>query len=190
LKITNFFVLLFSLLVLFPSCGEDYSPKPFGYFRIDLPNPTYKNFNPNNCPFSFDIHKNAFISSEKQQDPCWINVVYPDFKATIHLSYKKIENNLNDMLEDSRTLVYKHTVKASDINEILILDDSSKVYGLVFELEGSTASAIQFYLTDSTNHFIRGALYYNLKPNHDSLAPITNYIKNDIKNLVNSFQWK
>ena len=140
----------------------------------------------------FDIHKEAFIISDKEgiQEACWYNIYYPKFKATIHLSYKVIDNNLNEMIEDSRTLVYKHTVKASDIQEFPVLNDSLDVYGLVYELEGEAASLMQFYLTDSVNHFMRGALYFNVVPNHDSLAPISAYIKHDIKELVNSFDWK
>lgn len=180
------------ITVLFVGCEEDYSPKPRGYFRIDIPSPEFKTFAPEECNFKFDINKLAYIMQEREgaQEPCWHNIYYPKFKATIHLSYKKIENNLNQMIEDSRTLVYKHTVKASDIQEYPFIDDSLNVYGLVYELEGEAASLMQFYLTDSLNHFMRGALYFNVVPNHDSLAPVSSYIKHDIKELVNSFAWR
>lgn len=191
---SNSYIILFLLFIsiLFSSCEEEYAPKPRGYFRIDLPEPTYKMFEPEACNFKFNIHKKAFIVPDKEgiQEPCWYNVYYPGFKATIHLSYKKIVNNLNEMVEDARSLVYKHTVKASDIQEYPIVDDSLGVYGLVYELEGEAASLMQFYLTDSVTHFMRGALYFNVAPNHDSLAPVSAYIKHDIKELVNSLEWK
>lgn len=188
---SRFYILSILFAFCLSSCEEDYTPKPRGYFRIDIPQPNYKHFKPNDCPFEFNINKLAFIIPDKDglQEACWYNIYYPKFKATIHLSYKKIENNLNVMIEDSRSLVYKHTVKASDIQEFPIVDDSVGVYGLVYELEGEVASLMQFYLTDSTSHFFRGALYFNVVPNHDSLAPISAYIKHDIKQLVNSFSW-
>lgn len=189
-KTTNIYWLFIFLLVI-AGCSENYTPKPRGYFRIDLPSPTYKHFSSAECPYEFDINKEAFIIPHNNNaEPCWINLLYPNYKATIHFSYKKVEDNLTEMMEDSRSLVYKHTVKASDIQEHLILHDSTNVYGLVYELEGEAASLVQFYLTDSVNHFIRGAMYFNVKPNYDSLSPVTTYIKQDIKYLVNSFRWK
>ena len=162
----HLFVIAFIVGVVFiTGCNEEYIPKPRGYFRINLPKAVYKTFNPNDCNFKFDIHQQAFIIPDREglQEPCWHNIYYPKFKSTIHLSYKTIEKNLNEMIEDSRSLVYKHTVKASDIKEFPIIDDSLKVYGLLYELEGEAASLMQFYLTDSINHFVRGALYFNVK---------------------------
>ena len=174
------------------SCEEEYSPKPRGYFRIDLPEHTYKHFAPKDCPYSFDINKQAFIgeSRTKASEPCWVNVIYPQFKSTIHVSYKVVNNDLQKYLEDSRTLVYKHTVKASDIQEKLVINDSVNVYGLIYFLEGNAASSLQFYLTDSTNHFLRGALYFNAKPNPDSIAPVEEFIHEDIIHFIESFRWE
>lgn len=188
----RYIIVLLLFIIGFTSCEDEYVPKPRGYFRIDLPEPAYKSFAPEECDFKFDLNKLAYILPDKEglQEPCWYNVYYPKFKATIHLSYKKIDNNLVEMTEDARSLVYKHTVKASDIQEYPIVDDSLNVYGLVYELEGDAASLMQFYLTDSVSHFVRGALYFNVAPNHDSLAPVTAFIKHDIKQMVNSFEWK
>lgn len=206
------FFLGFSLFYLiFLSCNqEDFSPKPKGYFRIELPARSFQKYS-GNCPFTFEFHRDAVIGNdnEKISEPCWMNIDYPFLNATIHLSYKKIEkkspgistfesdslmnreeNLLNDFIEDSRTLVYKHSVKASNIIEDRIIDDSSKVYGLIYTLEGNAASSMQFYLTDSVNHFVRGALYFNTETNADSLAPVIRYVQEDILHFVNTFEWK
>jgi gliding motility-associated lipoprotein GldD len=191
MKLKNNILLLLCTLFLF-SCEEEYSPRPRGYFRIDLPEHRYKHFAPDDCPYSFDINKRAFIGNDrgKISEPCWVNILYPQYKSTIHLSYKRVENNLQKYLEDSRTLVYKHTVKASDIQEKLIINDAAKVYGLVYFLEGNAASSLQFYLTDSTDHFLRGALYFNAKPNPDSIAPVQDFIHKDIIHFIESFRWE
>ncbi|PCJ89524.1 MAG: gliding motility lipoprotein GldD, partial [Flavobacteriales bacterium] len=143
------------IALLLVACNSDYIPKPRGYFRIDLPEKSYQPWQ-NNCPFTFEYNKMALVTAdtERLSEPCWLNIDYPKHKATIHLSYKPVENNIEQFLEDARTLVYKHTVKASDINETLVRRDSAKVYGLIYDLEGGAASPYQFYLTDSTNHFV------------------------------------
>lgn len=210
----------FLSLILLCSChSDDFTPKPRGYFRIDLPEKSYQKYE-TGCPFTFEFHKLARINinPDKIQEPCWVNIEYPRFNATLHLSYKKIsdaglpdslnkktlrmnpsdENSgqpsrdsiLLKYIEDSRSLVYKHTVKATDIIEDLISDDSSRVYGLLYSLEGNAASSMQFYLTDSTNHFVRGALYFNVATNVDSLFPVIRYIQDDILHFVNTFEWK
>ena len=185
-------ILLFACVSLLFGCEEEYTPKPKGFFRIDLPEHSYKNFAPADCPYSFDINKQAFIANSRSNvnEPCWVNINYPRFKSTVHISYKQIDNDLPKFLEDSRTLVYKHTVKASDLQEKLIVNDSAKVYGLVYFLEGNAASTMQFYLTDSTNHFLRGALYFNARPNPDSIAPVQEFIRQDIVHFIKSFKWK
>jgi gliding motility-associated lipoprotein GldD len=108
----------------------------------------------------------------------------------IYLTYKPVENDLNTHLEDSREFVYKHTVMADAIEEIRFENDSLNVYGILYELSGNTASAVQFFLTDSTSHFLRGSLYFNVPPNKDSLAPVIDFIRDDIVYLMESFQWK
>lgn len=179
-------------MLLFVSCEEHYTPKPRGYFRIDLPKHSYKEFNPNSCPFYYNYASSAKILRDrtKNTEPCWMNIYYPSYESTIHVSYKKINDNIDEYIEDARSLVYKHTVKASDIQEKLVVNDSVNVYGLVYELEGNTASSLQFYLTDSTQHFVRGALYFNSVPNPDSIAPVQAHIREDVLELIESFRWK
>ena len=123
-------------------------------------------------------------------DPCWLNLEFPKYRATVHLSYKVVTNNIANYLEDSHDFANKHQVKATGLDEIVILRDSAKVYGLLFDIAGNTASSVQFYLTDSTHHFLRGALYFNSVPNIDSLRIIVDFIKKDILHLINTTSWK
>ena len=185
LKISIILILLITI-----SCSESYTPKPRGYFRITLPKKEYQMFN-NKGPYSFEIPKYSMvqIDSSKYTEKWWLNIVIPSMKAKIHVSYKKINNNLNEYLEDSRSLAYKHTIKAEAINEELFINRDNNIYGVLYELKGNVASSYQFFVTDSTNHFLRGALYFNVYPNKDSLAPVLKFIKKDIINLMETTKW-
>lgn len=183
---------------LFAACGpadddEDiYTPKPSGYFKLTLPEKKYEKYN-SACPFTFEHSAVAkvFADSSKTAEPCWLNIDYPALQARIYLSYKTVsKQNLGTLFEDSRNLVYKHTVKADDISESAFVDDNKKVYGNLYQIGGNAASSIQFYATDSATHFLRGALYFNCPPNADSLAPVINYVKQDIAHLMETLEWK
>jgi len=177
------------MLALF-ACGESYIPKPEAYFRIDLPEKDYQKIDSIPFPFHFQIPQYAAINLERTaKNPNFLNVDFPRFGARIHMSYLPVENNLNDLLEDSRALVYKHVVKAQDIEENMIINSESKVFGSYYQIEGNAASGSQFYMTDSSNHFIRGALYFNVEPNIDSIAPVQEFLIMDIEQLIESFQW-
>jgi gliding motility-associated lipoprotein GldD len=143
-----------------------------------------------NCPFNFLVSKHSVFEKHYSNTPCWFNIVYPTLNASIHISYISINNNFKTLSEDTRTLVYKHTSKAEFINEKLIYIPQKKVSGILYEIGGNAASNCQFVLTDSVKHFIRGALYFNNKPNADSIAPVLNYIKNDIIQLMESTEWE
>lgn len=193
-KLSTAVLFLLFFLVYLSSCDEDeevFSPKPRGYFRIDLPEKTYHRYN-STCPFSFDVPDYSYISNDKHAnaEPCWLNLEFPQFKATVHLSYKVVENNISTYLEDARGFAIKHQIKATGMNESAIIRDSARVYGLLYDIEGNTASSLQFYLTDSTHHFLRGALYFNATPNTDSLKLIIHYIREDIIHLIKTTSWK
>lgn len=183
---------LLALSLLFSGCEDEFTPKPRGYFRIDLPTNSFQSFK-ENCPYSFAYSKAAKIMAYqgKQVENCWYNITYPRLNATIHLSYTPLKNrsDLEMQLNNSRALVYKHTVKADGIEEIPINYVSKKVYGLLYNISGNSASQTQFYLTDSASHFVRCALYFNSSPNADSLAPVLNYINTDIDKFIESFEW-
>lgn len=179
--------------LLFSSCQEEYTPKPRGYFRIDLPEHSYQKFE-SNCPFTFEYSTlaEAKVYNGKQVEQCWYNIEYKKLNATLHLSYSSIQSkaDLEMQLTNSRSLVYKHTVKADGIEEIPINFEEKKVYGLLYNLSGNSASQAQFYLTDSTQHFLRCALYFNSSPNADSIAPVLNFVNKDIDQFITSFKWK
>ena len=173
-------------IVLIGCADESYFPKPKGWFRIELPKQIYQK-SELNCPFYFEYHQESNISSDNQD--CWFNVDYPRFNARVHFSYKQINSNFQKYVEDTRTLAYKHTVKATNIEKIAFNDGEKNVHALTYLIEGNTASSVQFYITDSVNHFVRGALYFNSRPNEDSLLPVINYIKEDMNHLISTFYW-
>lgn len=184
----------FCIFLLIAACGSDgdfYSPKRKAYFRIDFPKKSYTTYD-SICPFIFDVPKYAVVMPDKdaKAEPCWLNIVFPKYKATIHITYKRVDKNLSAYLEDSHTLAVKHQVKASGLEEEMVVKDSVKVYGLIYNIEGNAASSLQFYLTDSTTNFLRGSLYFMSRPNADSLDPILAFIKEDIHRMIQSFKWK
>ena len=190
------FVTTSVVVLLMPACNN-YVPKPHGYFRIDLPEKNYVTFAAPNYPYSFEYADIAkVVAKENEQDSFWINITYPQFDAKIYGSYKKIEQdnsehaNFRKVSEDARAFVFKHTVKADAITNQPYEDDVRKVYGILYELKGNAASGIQFVLTDSTHHFFRGTLYFNVSPNADSIAPVSAFIREDIIRLFETIKWK
>jgi gliding motility-associated lipoprotein GldD len=178
-------------LFLLIGCDQSYSPKPRGYFRIDLPEKSYIRL-AENLPYSFEYPSYATITPDYNSpgETNWINVEFPAFSGSLYISYKTVNNDLIHFIEDSRALVQKHIPKANAIHESLIINDSKRVYGLIYEIEGKgAASPMQFYVTDSTSHFLRGALYFNVRPNNDSLAPVIDFLKADIQHLINTLEW-
>jgi gliding motility-associated lipoprotein GldD len=183
-------------MVLFSACDSEdvvYSPKPRGYFRIEFPEKKYRLYD-SICPYSFEIPTYSKITKDKHQgaEPCWLNLEFPRFNATIYLSYKILQNDSDIIrnLENSHYFANKHQVKATGLEEIPVLRDSAKVYGLVFDISGNTASSLQFYLTDSTHHFLRGSLYFNSVPNADSLKIVIDFLKEDMLHLIKTTSWK
>ena len=186
------YYIVFILLSLFiTSCRENTTPKPRGYFRIDLPKKEYQKFT-SDCPYSFDypIYATIVADADKNTEPCWINMDFNKIGGRLHISYKNINNNLGQILEDSRKLAYKHSIKADAIHEQVFIQPERNIYGILYEIDGNAASSIQFYVTDSINHYVRGALYFNVEPNKDSLAPVIRFIKDDIIVMIESFEWK
>ena len=169
------------LLLLLIGCTDDIvTPKPRGYYRITLPEHHYTRFDPLDCPFTFEIPEIAkpFRDTNDLSEPCWWYITFPSLNANIYLTYKKMQGDLNAYTEDARTLVYKHTQKANAINE-QVINNNFGASGILYDIGGDAASSIQFFMTDSTHHFLRGALYFNVIPNSDSLAPVVQYLKKD-----------
>lgn len=187
LFITIVFVTIF-VTIFITGCEEEFSPRPRGYFRIDLPTKQYKQFD-STCPYRFEYPGYSLIHQHDSIHPFWYNIDFPLFHARIHLTYKAVLNNLPELLEESRSLAFKHSSKADAINEKLILFPDKKVYGTIYDIKGNAASSVQFFLTDSTDNFLRGALYFSFSPNIDSIAPVVNFIEADIDHFINSFEW-
>ena len=185
------FLIISIVALLFSSCEDDFAPKPRGFQRIDLPKKEYTTYH-TDCGFSLDVPNYATmqLDSHPEAEKCWYNISYLPFNATLHLSYKPYRNEaeLFKLTEDARTLVYKHTIKADEIYETQI--NNQYLSGMLYELSGSTATNFQFFALDSTGNFVRGALYFKTATQNDSLAPVIQYIRNDILHLVNTLTWK
>lgn len=182
------------LLTLF-SCSNrpDFSPKPRGFFRIDFPDKKYQDYT-GNCPFTFSYPVYASIQPDKNKNaqPCFFNVEFPGFKGTLHVSYMPITSKkvFNELIEDAHTFAFKHTVKATAIDEGAIALPYHKIYGIYYRIDGNAASSVQFYLTDSTKNYFRGALYFNEVPRQDSIKPVLDFVKKDIDVMIKTFRWK
>lgn len=179
------------LMVCLAACNEDYVPKPRGFQRITLPEHTYTTYS-SDCGFTFETptYSVVKIDNHPTAEKCWYNVNYTPFDATLHLSYKdfKTTDDLVKLTEDSRTMVYKHTIKADEIYETQI--GNAYLNGMLYELSGNTATNFQFFVHDSSGHFMRGALYFNSKTNNDSIAPSMAHLKADILHSLESLRWK
>lgn len=185
-------ILILSIVIFISySCKQQGTPKPRGYFRIDLPEKAYIKLD-SVMPYTLEYATYARIQNDPSPvaEPYWINVTYPQFGARIHITYKYINDNLYEILEDNIRLAYSHSVKADAINDRLFMDEENNVFGIVFQIKGDAASPVQFFATDSVKHFLRGALYFQSRPNKDSLAPVVEFITDDIFHMMESIRWK
>ena len=189
-------LLFFSFIILFYKCADEEDehtmPKPRGYYRIAFPEKKYKLYD-SICPFTFEYPHYSYIEKDPHPmaEPCWINIQFPYFKATLHISYKDMPHKkIAALIEDSRNLAVKHQIKSTGMEKTVILRDSAQVYGLLYDIEGNTASSLQFYVTDSTSHFIRGALYFNVRPNIDSVKIVLQFLRKDVCHLIQTLKWK
>jgi gliding motility-associated lipoprotein GldD len=178
------------LLFIISGCKQNYSPKPRGYYRIDFPEKNYVHFD-TTCPFSFEYPSYGKITKDpfNPEIDCWYNIVFEAYSGKIHLSYKKVDNNLAQLLEDTRTMVYKHTIKADAI-EAQEYQGTNNSFGVIYDIKGNAASPVQFFITDSLNHFLRGSFYIETTPNKDSLKPVIDYFRKDIVHLMETTRWK
>jgi gliding motility-associated lipoprotein GldD len=186
-------IILFLTASVFLACESDYLPKPKGYNRIDLPEKNFQRLQANH-PYTFEHSQHTKIEADEfnPQEENWINLNYKDMEAKVHLTYKPIhgkEENLKNYLSDAINLTSKHQVKAYGIEES-VLRTPHGYTGVVAELSGEVPTQFQFFVTDSTQHFLRGALYFNLAHKNDSLAPVIEYIKLDMMHLINTLEFK
>lgn len=176
---------------LITACNRNTTPKPRGYFRIDLPLKSYQTYQSEcNYRFEYPVYGEIRPFTGNQAEPCWIDIEFPAYRGTLHLTYKSIINkNLVTYVEDIRTLAYKHLIKADDIIEKPFYFPEKNIYGMIYDIQGNTASSLNFFITDSTNSFVSGSLYFNVPPNKDSLAPVIRFFTEDIEHMIHTFEW-
>lgn len=198
---------LLLLLCCLISCNSPYTPKRKGYFKIDFPAHQYQSFNQPGYPYSFDypvyanvVRDSSFFDSVPE-NPYWINIDFPRFSARIYISYKAIGpekgpggvvrpgNSFDKLRDDAFKMTFKHTYKASAIDPSVIQTPNG-IGGIFFNVGGEAATAQQFFLTDTTRHFLRGALYFDAPPNEDSLGIVNRFLQQDLTHLINTFRWK
>ena len=194
MKLKQLICVPFVLLLFITACQDhDYSPKPKGYFRIVFPKKAYTAFG-KPVPFTFKYPTYAVVEQDQSHDAQknWYNLHFKQFNGFLHLTYYDVsgKSEYDEMVEDARKLAFKHTIKASAIDQKIINYPDRKVYGIYYAIEGNTASAVQFFLTDSAKHYFRGALYFNERPQYDSIEPVVKFIKKDIDTLIATFRWK
>ena len=209
-RILNFKFLIFNLaVVVLVSCTKTNTPKPYGYYRITVPDTAYiqfedyslspfhtasadrKNIQLSSYPYTFALSQNAIVKPRLDaEEPYWINLFYPALDATIHCSYKPVHHNLRELTNDALEFVYRNASFANAIPEQEYTHPEANVYGVLFDLEGNTASSCQFFITDSTTHFFRASVYCNCPPNADSLAPVYEYLRTDVLKMVETFEWR
>ncbi|WP_396195234.1 gliding motility lipoprotein GldD [Flavobacterium sp.] len=182
-KVIGFLTVL--LLLAFTGCKNEVLPKPAGQLRLDYEVSQYVTFS-NQCPFTFEMNEKTTIKANQN---CEFTINYPKMKATIYLTYKTVNNDIDKLLRDAQKLTYEHVIKADDILEQPYINKEKKVYGMFYSVSGNAATNAQFYATDSIKHFVTGSVYFYAKPNFDSIMPAADYIKNDMQHLIESIQW-
>lgn len=180
--------LLGFIIILSSSCKDDVlMPKPSAQLALDYYRGDYKEISRDNCPFIFEANDYARVLAKSD---CSMKIEYPQMNATVYLNYKPVEENLRALLIDGQKLSYDHNRKADVIAEFPFVNRDNRTYGMMYEVEGNAASNAQFYVTDSTKHFLTGALYFYAQPNFDSIYPAVDYVKQDMVRMLESLEWK
>lgn len=190
-------LIILGLIALFAmGCNSDYVPKPRGYYKIEFPKHEYRLFDQPGYPYKFEypvyatVVKDSTFFEDKPVNDYWINIDFPRFNGKIYISYMDIGRVTFDKLkEDAYKMTYKHTVKASSIRDSILVTPNG-IAGVFFYVGGNAATGRQFFLSDSTKHFLRGALYFDTTPNDDSLSIVNNFLEEDMRHLINTFRWK
>ena len=187
---------LLLLTSFFISCNSDPVPKPKGYFKIDFPEKKYVLFDKPGYPYTFEypaygtVVKDSTFFDDKPENEFWVNIDFPDFDGRLHLSYKVIgTNEFTKLVDDAFKMTSKHTLKATSIDEIPVKGGAG-VSGFIFDVGGNAATGKQFFVTDSSKHFLRGALYFNSTPNYDSIQPVEQFLYKDMQHMIQTLKWK
>lgn len=182
-------VVFLGLILSLLSCKEEVLPKPKAMLRLDYPAPQYEVVEAR-CPYTFEKNEIALVVNAKRGKSCEFNLAYPALKATIYISYRAVSNDLIELLRDAQNLTHEHVIKADAIELKAYANAKQKAYGMFYEVSGNAASQSQFYITDSIQHFITGSIYFNAKPNYDSILPGAHYLRNDMQHLMETITWK
>jgi len=192
------FISLLLIILFFPSCREEIIvlPKPRMYPKIDFPEKSYRSFTTSDCPFSMDIPQYFKViadtdSLHQDKNQCWFDLHSSELNTYLHLSYLPVDNrkHFDKLMVDAFEMADEHNIKANYRDEIKISDSERNMHGIIFEIDGPVATPIQFFVTDSTSHFLRGSLYFKSQVNRDSIAPIYDFVKTDINKLLETFVW-
>lgn len=175
---------LFLFSFLLQSCKEEVLPKPSAELRLEYDRPEWGELN--TSEFRFQYNKIGVLENENGTS---ITLEYPKMKGEIFINYKKVDNNIDKLLSDAQKFSYEHTAKADAISEQPFINDEHEVYGMLYEVSGDAASQAQFYLTDSTTHFVTGSLYFLARPNYDSIYPAAAYLREDIRRIMETLRW-
>lgn len=195
----RYFLLSCLLALLVAGCRPDtYTPKPRGYFRIELPEHQYQHFFGAGFPYEFDypvyanIQRDSMPGGIKAENPYWINIDFPSLGGRLYLSYKQIDpqHTFDQLLGDAHELSYTAHGKKADYISTPTFDNGHGAFGVFYTVGGNTATRYQFFATDSIHHYLRGALYFDVTPNVDSLQPVNDFIKKDMEHLVHTLRWK
>ena len=184
-------VLLFAC-ILMCSCQRNYVPKPNAYFRIDFPEREYRMYD-SIYPFTFEypVYGRLIPDIRPNSDPYWFDIKFPKYRGTIHLTYREIDNNFDQIIEENWRMLFSGIAQRADaINDKYIENHEAKTYSTIFEISGNAATHVLFYVTDSVKNFLRGSLYFTVRPNHDSLAPVVAFFREDIIHLIESVRWE
>ncbi len=184
-------LILLASVISLAAC-KNFTPKPKAYPRVEYPEKSYQRIT-TDCPFSFEIPQySQLMPYTYEVKPCWFNLSYTPFNATLHTSYSSFKNQkaLDSLAEDSYKLAFKHISKADEIIEREISDSTKGIYGMIYDLQGKTATPFNFYLTDGKSHFFRGSFYFNEKTKIDSVQPIYEFLNADMMHSIATFEFK
>lgn len=178
------------IAVLGLGCGDDATPRPKGWPRLDLPPQAYAAWRQEGAPFSAELPVYARMAERKAEGGTrWYDLRFAGQRATVHLTHTAVQGNLPELVEDAHEFKRKHQAKASRIGSERVLRPQERVFGTLFDVDGDAASPFVFYLTDSVAHFLYGALYFDARPNADSLAPVTGRLRADMRHFASTLQW-
>ena len=179
-------------MILF-SCQRNYTPRPQAYFRIDFPEKEYQMYDSISCPFTFEypLYGRLVHVTPPSSDSCWMNIVFPKYRGTIHLTYRKIDNDFDRHIENNWKIIFSGIAQKADaVDDHPHVDPEKNVFGTLFDIRGNAASSALFFVTDTVKNFLRGSLYFSVRPNQDSLAPVVAFFREDIVHLMKTVRWK